>query len=751
MSNNNTRYEFKGMVERCIYNSDDFKVYALDVDAKKYPLLKKNKYGNVGINGDMPELAIGVGYSIIATEETGKYGVSYRVVNIARNAPTTAEDTIAFLEEILTSNQACTLYENYPDIVDRVMNNNLNDIDLSKLHGIGESAFEKIKNKIIENFKLVELISEFKGLLSLSMLRRIYDKYSSVDVLKKHLRKEPYTTLTKISGVGFKTADSIIIDMQCEGVIDFGFDIKTSLDRCLACITYLLQENENEGHTKANLVEIRKQCYQLVPECADHFPEAIKNDDIYYDKDALDIALYKTYAIEKYIAETIVNALEIKDKWDFDIEKYRNIGEFELSDEQMQAIQNVCDYKISILNGAGGSGKTQTTLAIINMLEDNSKTFRLFAPTGKAAKVLAEYTKRPASTLHRGLGYNPKEGWFYNKNNKLFVDIVIVDETSMVDVSLFSHLIDAIDFDNTKLLLIGDNAQLPSVSCGNLLHDFMQVKVIPSTVLTKIFRYTEGGLMKVATDTRLCKPYLNNEMKSKATVFGTNKDYTFIDVPQESTVKTVVSLYKKLIDSDIDAADIQVLTAKNIGEYGTVALNKYLQKIANPNYGGDDYMKIGDTVYYKGDLVMQTVNNYLAEIDVDSLPEEEQRMHDYDSSVPTAFIANGENGVIKYIQANYAIIDFGGVPIKYRREHMNMVRHAYAVTVHKSQGSQIKNVILCTPRSDIFMLNSNLVYVGLTRMKEKCYHIGSISTMNQAIKKKANLSRNTFMQHLLVK
>lgn len=750
MSNKDTKYKFKGKVIKCVYNSDNFKVYALDVNANEYPVLKKNKYGNIGINGDMPELTIGVEYNIVATEEVGKYGTSYRVVNIIRDAPITAEDTIAFLGEILTPNQAYTLYENYPDIVERVMNNNLDDIDLSKLHGIGEKTFNNIKKKIIENFKLVDLISEFKGLLSLSMLKRMYDEYSSVDVLKKHLKKEPYTTLTRISGVGFKTADSIISDMQDGEIIDFGFDIKTSFDRCLACILYLLRENEDEGHTKMNLAELRKQCYNLVPACADHFAEAIKDGNIYFNKDDMDIALYKTYFTEKYIADTVVNALKIEDKWGFDVEKYKNIGEFELSDEQMQAVQNVCNYKISILNGPAGSGKSNSTLAIINMLEDNDKTFKLFAPTGKASKVLAEYTKRSASTIHRGLGCNPKNGWFYNKKNKLLTDIMIVDETSMVDVDLFSHLIDAIDFKNTKLLLIGDNAQLPSVSCGNLLHDFMQSEIIPSTTLTKIFRYSDGGLMKVATDTRLCKTYLNSGMKLKATVFGSNKDYTFIDVQQDTTVNVVVSLYKKLLDSGVGVADIQVLTAKNVGDYGTMALNRAIQKIANPNWGSNICMNVGDVTYYKGDIVTQTVNNYNAEIDVDSLSYEEQHMHEYDNNVPTAFVANGENGVIMDIKADCAVIDFDGVLIRYRRENMNMIKHAYAVTVHRSQGSSIKNVILCTPKSHSFMLNSNLLYVGLTRMKDKCYHVGQIQTVNMAVKKKENMTRNTFMKDMLI-
>lgn len=195
-----------------------------------------------------------------ATEEHSKYGISYRVVNIRRDVPTGEYDTRVFLEEVLTYNQAKVLYENYPNIIDMVKNGEDNKVDLSKLHGIGEKTFKSIKRKIIDNFKLVDLVSEFNGVISLSMIRKIYYAYPDIDVLRAKLKEEPYTTLTRISGVGFKTADSIILELQKEGIVDFGYDVKTSKDRCIACIIYLLQENENEGNTKMNLSDLRSQC-----------------------------------------------------------------------------------------------------------------------------------------------------------------------------------------------------------------------------------------------------------------------------------------------------------------------------------------------------------------------------------------------------------------------------------------------------------------------------------------------------------
>ena len=743
--NDNKQYKFKGVVIRCTYNTPDFKIYAVDVDKDKYKNIKFNKYDNVSILGELSDLTLGIEYEITAEEQTNKYGTSYRVINIRRDIPTTTEGTYIFLSEILTENQAKVLVEHHPDI-QKVRTNDLDDIDLSKLKGIGVKTFEKIKDKIITNFCLMELVIEFKNVLSMNIIKKIYDRYSSIDKLKEKLRTEPYTTLTRISGIGFKTADSIILQLQKDNVIDFRYDVKTSPDRCLSCVLYLLEENETEGHTKMNLADLRQQCLKIVPACAEHFVDVIKDDYIYYNKETMDVSIRRTYETEKYIADTIFSNLNNKNNvWDYDIQKYRIVGEFELSDEQIQILDVVCKNNISILNGFAGSGKTASTQGLIKMLKCNGKSFKLFSPTGRAAKVLHENTNEPASTIHRGLEYAPPNQWIYNEWQKLHTDIVIVDEFSMVDIWLFEKLLNAIDFKHTKLLLIGDNAQLPSVSCGNLLHDFMEANIIPTVTLNKIFRYSSGGLMCVATDTRCCKPYLNNSMKSKATAFGNNQDYMFIDLASELIPKNVVSLYKKLLNSGSSIEDIQVLTAKNVGDCGSVQLNNMIQRVANPNYGSEINMKVCDTTYYEGDLILQTVNNYEAEI----VGDKKEDSFGIEDETETAFVANGETAIIEKIFNTYVIANFNGIRVKYYRNDMNMVKLGYAISIHKSQGGGFKTVILCTPQSHIFMLNSNLLYVGLTRMKEKLYHLGSLQSVNQAVKKKANLSRNTFMQNLL--
>lgn len=745
--------KFKCYVVRKTYDGGDFKIYAVDVDENKYPDIKFTKYGNVTLTGEMHELGVGSNYEVAAVEQLSKYGYGYKVTNIKRDRPTNAEETYVFLREILTENQADVLCKVYPDIVDRVINNRLDDIDLNKTPGIKEYTFDVIKNKIVENFCLAEIVTEFQGMLTLSMVKKLHEKYSSVQMIRKKMREDPYKCLCGLARVGFKTADSILLELERESlesikngkkpIIEFNCDLKTSKQRCLSCVLYLLEENENNGHTVMDIVDLRNQCMKLTPACSDLFVDCIKHESIIYDRDTMNVALKSTYDTEQCIANAIIEGLRQNTKWNFNIEKYRTVNNgCELSTEQIKILDYICKYNICILNGSGGTGKTFSTQSVIQMLKDNNKSYELFSPTGKAAKVLSENTGEQASTIHRGLGYMPPDKWGYNEAEKMMCDVLIVDEFSMVDLRLFKHIIDAIDFKRTKLLMIGDNAQLPSVSCGNLLHDFMQSKMIPTVTLTKVFRYGEGGLMKVATDVRQCKQYLNN-INQQCTYFGDNKDYAFINVGSSTIVKNLIALYQKLLSSGkYNVDDIQVLTSYKKGDYGQIVINNQLQKIANKNYGSQDFMKVGDITYYKDDIIIQNTNNYHARIfyEDDFIPDDMPK---------ETFIANGETGKIKKIDQNKVIIEFDDVLVEYDRSAMQMCGLGYCITIHKSQGSSIKVVLLITPAAHTYMLNSNLIYVGLTRMKERCFHFGDTTTVNRAIKKKANLSRNTFMQKLL--
>jgi exodeoxyribonuclease V alpha subunit len=755
--------EFTGTVVRKIWGDDSsgFRIFAVDVDSEMIEKLnlKKTKYGNISIKGTLHELGEGLDYQIKAYETYDtKNGYSYQVINITRNRPKSAEDMYIFLQEILTPDQAKVMWEAYPDIVQRVINDNLDDIDLNKTCGIKEARFEVIKRKIIENYALAEMVIEFKGLLSMSMIHKLYNRFSSVKELRNQLMKDPYACLCSISGIGFKTADSIALELEKEKIIDFGYELRTSKQRCLGAVTFLLEDNESSnGNTRMDLRELRKQILKLVPACADKFVEALKDESIYYDKDKLVVAKKNTYETEKYIAIALIKATLIKNnKWDIDTSKYKMIDGCELSEEQQQVNKLLCENQVVILAGFAGSGKTYSTQSVLNMCKDNNKTYLALSSTGKAAKVLSEYIGEEAKTVHRGLCYpdpSSPNNWGYNQENKLPYDLVIIDEFSMVDVFLFEHIIDAIDFSRTKLLLVGDPAQCSSVGCGNALYDMIESEKIPKVILNRIFRYADGGLMTVATDVRNGKPYLGN-ITSTMTTFGKNKDYTFIKSSDKDIIKNLLALYKKILSKEfqesrgikLDVSDVQVLTAKNVGAYGTIVLNNELQKIANKNYGSANYFKVGDTVFYENDLVIQTQNNYHAELYINDMVFEDE----FDKPKET-LIANGETGKILEINLKfqYIILDFNGIQIRYYRNDMQNVALGYAITGHRSQGSGIKVPIIVEPRSHIFFDTGNLLYVMLTRCKLMAFHLGLPETVNTVIKKKENLRRNTFMQEFL--
>ena len=740
--------KFKGKVKKCIFNSETFKCYAIDVDIKKYPYIQLNQYKNCSIVGDLPELADDIEYEIIAIEKEGKYGLSYNVINIKRDIPTTYEEVYSFLSSILTVNQAATICNSYPNILDIIKENRLDEIDLNKLKGIKEYTFERIKEKIIDNFYLTELISEFQGYFSLSIVRRLYKTYNSIDKLKENLRKDPYAALTKVSGVGFKTADRLLLDIEEiskkniknneKPIFEFGYEIKTSDKRCLSCVLYLLKKNEENGNTKANLVNLRSECLKLTPECIEHFTTVVKDKDIYLDKDNLEIALKKTYNTEKFICNNINQRLNKNNNtWDFNIYSYRNVNGIDLSDEQMELLRSVCDNNFTVLTAAGGCGKSFSTKALIDMLKDNGKSFILASPTGKAAKKLSQYTGEQANTIHKTLMY--QEGKFqFNKDNQLSTDVLIVDEIGMTDIYLFKSLLEAINI-NTKIILIGDSYQLNSVGCGALLRDLCNSEKIPHVIFNTVYRMGEGGVLTACTYVRQNHKFL---IKNEFTQIGKDKSYSFIPSSKDKMNKMVLALYKKLLATN-DVEDITVLSSYNIGENGCDRLNQILQPIANPkSLTSKEFVKINinksEIRYYIGDMVIQNCNNYSAKLFLEN-----------EKTKTKTFIPNGTQGKVINIIDNDLIINFDGTIVYYSIDEIRQIKHSFALSAHKMQGSQNKIIVFCCPSSHMFFLSNNIIYTAISRAEKMVYHFSDVRTINIAMNKSDNSKRNTFLCDML--
>lgn len=739
--------DFKCVPERLVYDSEHFKIYGCSVNSFEYPNIKINKYNNVTLKGDLTELNLGVEYSVKAKEVSDNRGVSYDVLNIKREKPTTLASARTFLSEILTDNQVETLLSVYPDIIDKVMNNRLDDIDLNKTKGIKEYTFNVIKNKIIENFKLADIVEEFKGLFSLSVIKKLYSKYTSLDKIKEVIRQEPYECLCSLGGVGFKTADSLLLKLNEEAkrcqqtgekpILFFGYDLLSSYQRAKACIDYILTENENNGNTYLSVRELKCEVDTLVPEAKDNLFSVLKDDnDVIFDRELLSVSRKPTYEAEQYIAKRIKEALQINTKWDCDYTKFQDADGFKLTKEQCKTSEYLCNHNLVMLVGSAGTGKSSSTNALITMLKNYNKTFVLFAPTGKASKVISSYTGEKAMTIHRGLGFIPPNTWTYCEDSKLQCDVVIVDEFSMVDAALFKHLLEAIDFKKTKLLLIGDDAQIPSVGAGNLLFDMLQYNQVPTIKLKKVFRYGTGGLSTVATDIRLGTEYLKKE-KNSIQPFGEDSSYVFMPIAQEKIVDYTVKLYQKLLNKEYTIEDITIISCYNVGNYGTVVLNKAIQDAINSN--SESKITFGDKEFRQGDIVINRVNDYHAiRFNEECINEDN-----------TTFIANGESGKVTKILKDGFVVNFDGELIYEPKSAMKNINLGYSISAHASQGSQCKVVIFLSPRAHTYFLNSNLMYVSITRAKENCYHLGEIKTVNTALKKKENFNRQTLLLNFL--
>ena len=325
-----SKKEFKAIPIKCLYNSEDYKIYACTINGFTYPQIKVSKYGTVTIKGDIQELNLDCEYIIKASEMKDKYGVSYQIVNIRSEKPVTLSNSRTFLQEILTYQQAETLLSVYPDIIDRIINNRLDDIDLNKTKGIKETTFEKIKHKVIENFKLAELVDEFSGIFSFSIIKKLYAEYTSIEKIRENLHTKPYECLCRLGGVGFKTADELLLKVDEKSkelikngekpIIDFKFDLISSVQRMKACAMYVLDENENNGNTYMSIKLFQKECVTYAPEAKDKIAEVINtSDDITFDKKYSRISKTVTYNTEKYIADTLRSAIRIQNKWNFDI------------------------------------------------------------------------------------------------------------------------------------------------------------------------------------------------------------------------------------------------------------------------------------------------------------------------------------------------------------------------------------------------------------------------------------------------
>lgn len=722
----------KGYAKKEIYSKGDYKIYSFYPVGESRNIMHLDvKYGNTSINGVLPTLSPNVEYTLdVEYVQNGKYH-NYKVLKVHNNFIKNDSETVVKLLSSFTSvDRAKTIVSVYPDIIQRVMNNE--EISVDKLHNIGKKTLNKIKKRIVEDYQLLGMVDEYAEYgMTFNMMKNLYEHYKSVDLIKEKMADDPYTCLCHVNRVGFKTADGFIMAKYPHKM--------DSQERGFAAMRFLLKENEENGNTWIGVQELLVKYVDFVPECKKHFVNVIKDsEDIFYDKTYKRVAMKTTIACEYEIVKLLMQLLKAKvEPLKVDYNKYKTVNGVELSEEQLGLLDMVNNNSVSILAGFGGSGKSFSMKALVNMMNDCNVKILPMATTGKATKVLADYVQLKAKTIHRGLKYKPKgkEGKFeYNEDNKLPHQLVIVDEYSMMDIFLLRSLLRAIEAGKTRVLFVGDPAQIPSVGVGNVAYDMLNSGVIPTTLLTKVFRYDEGGLSYVATQIREGKKYLENDKAIQS--FGTNKDYVFINTDQEDIIRYFKHVYNNLLKKGYKADDIMVLSAYNTGSYGTITLNREVQDMINP---GEDLVKAvrnGEVINFRpGDKIMQIKNTYSA-VNTDGKED--------------ICIFNGDIGVVANTQKDSALISINNENVLYdSADHLSQLDLAYAMSIHKSQGSAAKAVILLTPRAHKFFLNRNLMYVAASRAKEVLWHIGSTDVVNSALRKSSNANRNTYLLYFL--
>lgn len=670
--------------------------------------------------GNMQKLTIGVTYNVTAEVEYNKKYKSwqYQPSMITSVVPKTHDEQVAYLKTQVTGLQAKNILEIYPNVVDDVMNGK--DIDYSVIHGIGEYTWNKIKKSIIDNYAMSDLLVYLQPMgITFKMLSKLLDTEPNPVLLQKKIKDDPYV-LTKIKGLGFKTVDAMALKLNPE--------IKVSQKRVVAFLNYYFTElGESTGNTLVNKTVIDNIISNDYPECAEIYNDLIEHEKtggLFLCIIGNDIGLARYHNAEMGVYNLLqsIDSTDSSGKFDIDIDKGIETAEkeqgFEFSDEQKECINSICQHNVNLLTGVAGTGKSTVLRAITEIYKGYS--IACCALSAKAAQRIIEATGHEAMTIHRLLQFNPNFGWGFNAGNPLPCDVLILDEASMANIPLFKALLSAVSL-GTKVILCGDDGQLPPIGYGNLFHDLLEYNQFHSFKLQQIHRQAaKSGIITDAAKIR------NNEnpLDKPATkvVTGELQDMTYMFRDNREGMRNLaVKLFLKAIEQDGVENTIIITPCKQDRINSTFEINKIIQDKLFPS--PKKSIKIGVKEFRVGDRIIQTVNDY--EINV----------------------MNGETGyVTDIVDNNTMMVRFDNKSeMMYSRDNFKNIELAYAMTIHKCQGSGYKNVICIIDNTHYKLLDSCLLYTGLTRAIKKCLLIAEPSAFRQCIRNKAS-DRNTWLK-----
>ena len=738
----------KFKITKKVFQNNDFFIFGASPVPPFPDSLKLNQYFCITLKGELSYLSEGKEYELEVEElSTDKYGTSYRVVsapsiNMEELEHLTRERSQEILEEITTSSQANYVLDAYENFIWLALTKGKEAFDLNKIYNVGECRLNAYIRELNTKYKYLNIMNKLKEWkLDISDCKKLIEEYLDEEHIAKEIQSNPYKVLISTLGRSFEFADRMIMELR--------EDLKVSEMRCAYLILSVLERNEAmEGDTllDANalynyILEEYTQAKDLEPLIV---PVVTNNDLFYYDEENKTVSIMATYMAECKIADFIVNKYKNSTKLDIDYTKYTKIKDGELTEEQQNILKTFCESNITIVNAKGGTGKSATTLALINMLEDNNMTYSLLTPTGRVAKALKILTNgRPASTIHKACLSNP---------NGIWSDVFIVEEGSMIGIDLMCMLINAIANDNARIIINMDLGQIAPISCGCPMRDIINSGIIPICNLTKVFRYGEGGLYKMATDAYDKKFYIGELDYNKDRVsVGKNNDYTYVRYNGE--VQQVVDEYKRFLDRGIKPIDIAVITCWNVTDFGTINLNNEIQKIVNPDIQEGKFIKKTirkKEVFFKvNDIILNCQNTYeiLTLSGYNEIKNSGNALTVED--VETTSVMNGEIGRILDIDDGNIIAQFDEDIIVFDKKLQDNLLLAYSLTSYKLQGSECPYVItLVTPQFEK-SLNKNVIYTDMSRTRKEVVEIIDPTTLANAITIDSIQERLTNLERLL--
>jgi len=602
---------------------------------------------------------------------------------------------------------------------------------LAMISGISSSKAQIISDEFNKEWQLWQIVIFLqKYNIGTNNANRVYKELGANAIDK--IKENPYSLLDILYGVDFETIDKMAIEL--------GVNYNSTF-RISSGIKYALANSSKNGNTCAKINNLITYVANILKVAEEQVDEELKlladKNEIYIENDKVSLSFY--YEAEEQIAKRAImmNNEQVKkciniDKKIIDIEREIKI---DLSEEQIKAIKMVFNNKISIITGGPGTGKTTIIKTIIKLMQIEKLSISLCAPTGRAAKRITETTGEDAKTLHRLLALAKTEDDNISLNfevSKIESDVVIVDEMSMVDTILMHFLMRALK-SKTRLVLIGDADQLPSVGPGNVLKDMIASDIIPYVRLTQIYRQASQS------DIIVNAHKINQGEKIDLSV----KDNDFFFINSNDIFGQVSSLVSKRLKSygNYDSfRDIQVLTPTKKGESGTKILNKQLQDSLNPANNLKKEKDFGGVTFREGDKVMQIKNDY-------DLYWETKDGKNYGTGV-----YNGDIGVINKIVDNEVEVLFDDDKlVMYDNNNLEELEHAYAITVHKSQGSEFPVVIMPIISGPPMLYTRNLLYTGVTRAKKLLIVVGNSNMVYSMINNNNSKTRNTGLKDKLEK